>query len=328
MRNSFASIQDIIGELALQSKTQKRISSEISMAVEAISDSILKTHENTAETMQSTQMMQAKNFEINKCHAALYDINSSLQMQSEDIKGKDDIYVGINPFTSPDRISELYTPILKDVFGSIGKNVRVIIPESYDAIYDLLSSGKIDCAWLSPLAYVSAKEKCKIEPLVSPQVNGAAKYKGLIISKVHSSLNALKGSKFAFVDEKSASGYLYAKALLEEKNIYETISEMKFMGSHDKVIEAVNSGEVDAGATYDEALDTYSQKGNIQVIHQTENIPKDVIAVNKDSKIVHIDEMKAALVQYSGRNKANITGFEETSDEGYDVVRVLRSKSS
>ncbi len=92
-----------------------------------------------------------------------------------------------------------------------------------------------------------SKGKCSIEPLVSPQVNGTAKYKGLIISKAISGLHALRGSKFAFVDEKSASGYLYAKALLEEKNIYDTISEMKFLGSHDKVIEAVNSGEVDAG---------------------------------------------------------------------------------
>ncbi len=103
---------------------------------------------------------------------------------------------------------------------------------------------------------------------------------------------------------------------------------MKFLGSHDKVIEAVNSGEVDAGATYDEAFDSYSEKSNIQIIHQTDDIPKDVIALNKKSNLVHLDEMKAALVNYNGVNPANITGFEETSDEGYDVVRVLSSKSS
>lgn len=328
MQNASESIQGIIGHLAIQSKTQKRISSEISMAVEAISDSIIKTHENTMATMKSTQMMQVKNKEINKSNLALYDISLTLHKQAQSIKDGNDIYVGINPFTSPDRISELYTPILKEVFASVDKRVRIIIPESYEAIYDLLNTGKIDCAWLSPLAYVSAKEKCSIEPLVSPQVNGTAKYKGLIISKAFSGLHALRGSKFAFVDEKSASGYLYAKALLEEKNIYDTISEMKFLGSHDKVIEAVNSGEVDAGATYDEAFDSYSEKSNIQIIHQTDDIPKDVIALNKKSNLVHLDEMKAALVNYNGVNHANITGFEETSDEGYDVVRVLSSKSS
>lgn len=328
MQTASGSIQKIMEELAVQSKTQKRISSEISMAVEAISDSILKTHENTADTMHATRMMQAKNSEINKCHLGLYNISSSLHKNIESVKGRDDIYVGINPFTSPDRINELYTPILEDVFKPLGKRVRIIIPESYDAIYDLLSTGRIDCAWLSPLAYVSAKERCKIEPLVSPQVNGAAKYKGLIISKAHSGLKALKGAKFAFVDEKSASGYLYAKAFLEENRIYDTISEIKFLGSHDKVIEAVNSGEVDAGATYDEALESYGEKANIQVIHQTENIPKDVIALNRHSNLIDLDAVKEALVRYKGVNQANITGFEETSDAGYDVVRVLSSSSS
>ncbi len=53
-----------------------------------------------------------------------------------------------------------------------------------------------------------------------------------------------------------------------------------------------------------------------------------MIALNKKSNLVHLDEMKAALVNYNGVNPANITGFEETSDEGYDVVRVLSSKSS
>ncbi len=328
MQSSFDSIQDIVGELAIQSNTQKRISSEISMAVESISDSVLKTHENTADTMQANRMMQTKNGEIERGNNAIHDINRVFEKHAKEAQAKDDIYVGINPFTSPDRINDLYTPILKQAFQSIGKRVRIVVPDSYDAVYELLNSGKIDCAWLSPLAYVSAKEKCHIEPVASPEVNGSARYNGLIITKAFNSLNELRGSKFGFVDEKSASGYLYAKAFLEDERLFSRLGEMKFLGSHDKVIEAVDSGDVDAGATYNEALENYRHKGNITTLHQTDDIPKDAIVLNGKTDSILKNDMRNALMNYSGNNNANITGFASIDDNEYDVVRVLNSRSS
>ncbi len=127
---------------------------------------------------------------------------------------------------------------------------------------------------------MSAKEKCHIEPVASPEVNGSARYNGLIITKAFNSLNELRGSKFGFVDEKSASGYLYAKAFLEDERLFSRLGEMKFLGSHDKVIEAVDSGDIDAGATYNEALENYRHKSNITTLHQTDDIPKDAIVLN------------------------------------------------
>jgi len=328
MQISFKSIQDIIGELAIQSNTQKRISSEISLAVEAISDSVLKTHEHTADTMQTNRTMQDKNTEIDKGNKSVGDINEILETKVKSLRGENDVYIGINPFTSPDRIDALYTPILKEAFSAVGKNVRIIVPKSYDAIYELLKSGKIDCAWLSPLAYVSAKKQCSIEPIASPQVNGAANYNGLIISKNLKGVDQLEGSSFAFVDEKSASGYLYAKAFLEDERLYKKLGEMKFLGSHDKVIEAVINGDVDAGATYNEALDSIKNKSAITTLHKTHAIPKDAIVLNDVSDSVLKEEIRKALTEYNGINKANITGFAEVDDKEYDVVRVLDSRSA
>lgn len=328
MQFAFQSIQDIIGELAVQSNTQKRISSEISLAVEAISESVLKTHEHTADTMQTNRMMQEKNKEIDKGNSAMGEVSKALESQISLIRDDNDIYVGINPFTSPDRIDALYTPILRQAFDAIGKRVRIVVPDSYEAIYDLLNTGKIDCAWLSPLAYVSAKKACKIEPVASPEVNGAANYNGLIISKSINKVHQLEGSSFAFVDERSASGYLYARAFLEDESLYNRLGAMKFLGSHDKVIEAVVNGDVDAGATYNEALDNAKNTSGIITLHKTPAIPKDAIVLNQVSATMKKDDIRNALLNYSGSNNANITGFATVNDEEYNVVRVLDSKGA
>jgi len=328
MEASFEKINSTIQEIFTQSSTQKRISSEINLAVESISESVMQTHEHTLETMQATNLMKEKNIDINDVYNSLSHITKTFEKATSVLTDESDIYIGINPFTSPERINELYAPILQDVFASMNKRVRIIIPESYDAVYDLLKKGRIDCAWLSPLAYVSAKTQCAIEPIASPEVNGAASYHGLIISKDLSSLDKLRGKSFAFVDEKSASGYLYAKAFLEEEKLLAGLYETKFLGSHDKVIEAVANGDVDAGATYNEAIESHPQLASgLNTLHQTKDIPKDAIVINLNRRGVDSEDVKQALLDYSGQNSAKITGFAEVEDKEYDVVRVLDSKS-
>ncbi len=327
MQSSYTTIDSTINEISTLSDAQKRISDEINQAVDSISESVMKTHEHTLETMKSTKQMKNKNNDVESAYDDLNKVNKNFDREVQIIKDSDDVYVGINPFTSPDRIHELYTPILETVFSNMGKNVRIIIPESYDAVYQLLNDGAIDCAWLSPLAYISAKKNCNIEPVASPEVNGSANYHGLIISKEKKSLSSLKGSRFAFVDEKSASGYLYAKAFLEDENMLHLLKETSFLGSHDKVIEAVANGDVDAGATYNEALDSFNGMETLHTLHKTRAIPKDAFVVNLNKSDVHVNEVRNALVSYNSSNLAKITGFAEVKDDEYDVVRVLDSKS-
>ncbi len=326
MESSFGAIQDTVGELAIQAATQKGISSEINLAVEAISESVMGTHAYTIETKSANTLVQEKFSEIELENNVLREMCVDFSMSLESYKDHNDIYIGINPFTSPIRIKSLYEPILKQVFSTIGKNVRIIVPESYDAIYKLLNENAIDCAWLSPLAYVTAKSKCQIEPIVSPQVNGAANYRGLIISKDLQRISQLKRARFGFVDERSASGYLYAKTFLEESGLYDQLGEIRFLGSHDKVIEAVLNGDIDAGATYNEALEGFGKEAAVQILHQTDDIPKDAIVVNEKSKYLTREALSDAFAGYRGINKANITGFEQIEDNTYKVVRALEEK--
>src|SRR5207244_6062947 len=97
-------------------------------------------------------------------------------------------------------------------------------------------------------------------------IDGSSTYRGIIVTRKDSGIKSiadLKGKRFAFVDPKSASGYVYPRAMLIEKGIDpETFfSETIFAGSHDRVIAAVLNRRVDAGAIYDGALGVAQRSG-------------------------------------------------------------------
>ena len=143
----------------------------------------------------------------------------------------------------------------------------------------------------------------------------------------------MKGKSFAFVDKKSASGYVYPRAALLEngKDPEHFFSSTSFLGSHNKVIDAVISGEVQAGATYSEAFEAAGAKAdaNLDIIFMTDPIPKDVIAaapaipqdvvamLTKSFEAVRPGNSECAAAMEA----SHINGFVDTKDSDYDVVR-------
>ena len=315
IETAFSAMTQAITELNDQTLHQRETTKNLHAAISTVASAITDTHALTLDSLSQTKDLQEKNEEL----IAVYDrlegvvIKMKNHLKPEDYADK--IIVGVNPFTSPLRILELYGPILKSCFK---ENYVLYVPKDYEGIQSGLSSGFIDVAWLSPFAYVQTSKVCSIEPLASPEVGGKANYKGLIVSNSLHQLNQLNG-KFGFVDKNSASGYIYARAHLQKNALsYDPV----FYGSHDRVIEAVLKGEVMAGATYNEALDYY--KGNtasLKILFETQAIPKDCIAFNKKSKKGDLSHLKALFTSYHDQNEANITGFIAIDDRAYDVVR-------
>ena len=170
--------------------------------------------------------------------------------------------------------------------------------------------------------------------MVTPKVSGKASYNGYIIARKDGevkSMKDLKGKIFGYVDEKSASGYLYARdSIRKEKMDPDRIFvKVLFLGNHDNVIDAVLRGEIDAGATYNEAFDAAVKKGldvsKLSIISKTEDIPKDVLAARKDFPEDLLEELKKRFVDFSNYEgiETKVQGFIESSDTMYDVIRNL-----
>ena len=99
----------------------------------------------------------------------------------------------------------------------------------------------------------------------------------------------LKGKTFAFVDPASTSGHLYPKSLLLSKGFDPKVffSKSVFVGSHNAVVLSILKGEVDGGASYDDARAAVAKNfpevfKKVKIVSYTQNIPNDVVAVRKN----------------------------------------------
>lgn len=141
----------------------------------------------------------------------------------------------------------------------------------------------------------------------------------------------LKGKHFGYVDPKSASGYLYSRHILKSNGLDpdKIFSKVSFMGTHDAVIKAVLNGEIDAGATFNEAIDLAKSKGinvsALRIIAETEDIPKDAIAANQNMSEEMISLLQKAFIGFKDFQglKTPVNGFIASDDKRYDVIRAI-----
>jgi ABC-type phosphate/phosphonate transport system substrate-binding protein len=107
-------------------------------------------------------------------------------------------------------------------------------------------------------------------------------------------------------------------------------SKTSFLGNHDNVIKAVLAGEIDAGATFNEAFEKAASSGmdtqNLEIIAKTEDIPKDALAVRPGMSEELIAKIQKAFVDFNNYQgiETKVQGFVESSDKDYDVIRSVQ----
>lgn len=246
---------------------------------------------------------------------------------------------GFTPVLSEPEMRAEFEPLMNYLSDAVGQKVTLYIAKDYGDLRTQMENGSVDIGSFSPFAYVDAARGGKIRIIAQSIIEGSATYRGVIVVRKDSGLKSiaeLKGKRFAFVDPKSASGYVYPRAMLIEKGINpETFfKETVFAGSHDKVIAAVLEGRVDAGAIYDGALGVAQRSGvstaNLIILASSEPIPHDAIAVR-----IGMDERLAQRIQLAlinldkseagrrviARSKKKLTGHVIAQDSTFDVVR-------
>lgn len=316
------------------SEGQKNTTMEIEKAVEDVTRAVEDTHMITSRSISLVDAQTRKNDEMLSYSQKISEVAGTLQEEAASLKGEKEIIFGVNPFISPKEIRKMYVPLLERVAASMGYKARTIIVKNYDALAEAAERGIMDIGWFSPFAYVAARDKAGVIPVVTPKVSGKASYNGYIIARKDGSVKSLKdlkGKTFGYVDEKSASGYLYARdSIRKEKMNPDSIFEkVLFLGNHDNVIDAVLRGEIDAGATYNEAFEAAMKKGmdveKLCIISKTEDIPKDVLAARKEFPLELLEELKKRFVTFSDYEgiETKVQGFIESSDTMYDVIRNL-----
>ena len=338
-------IEITVARLCDLSADQQLTTDQMAQAVESIGVATVEIASGTQDALQSIAQQEKSIADVYKFTKEMTAAVDQIQEVAALFKTGNELIFGFNPFTTPQNIKENYAPILEAIAQKVGRQAKVIIVSDYDSLGRSLVNGTIDIGWFSPFAYVSAKSKGDITPMVTTVVNQNSSYHGYIITRKDrgfKSVDHLKGKRFAFVDKQSASGYVYPRAmLLEQGKQPETFfSENIFLGSHDRVIEAVLDGTVDAGATYSEAVEAARGRGltvqNLEIVAKTESIPKDAIAARPGFDEVLLGKITNAFIETTDKKaecsflmkKTGLNGFISASDQVYDIIRRAAKASS
>jgi phosphonate transport system substrate-binding protein len=232
---------------------------------------------------------------------------------------------------------------------AVGKPARAAVFPDYDTLAAYFSEGKVDVGFLPPMAYVRATSLGKAVPLAKVVRFGQSTYRSVLFSAAGSPLKSLDDLKkahelkVAWVDPSSATGYIFAKALLVQNGINPggLFRDQAFLTSHDEVCRAVAQGKANLGASYSIDPTTAPVKvitgcaalgadaAKLQVVAATEGIPNDVLAVrdgfSEDSKTALLAAAQALDKTDDGKKVLTTAfhadGFTTVADEDYAPVR-------
>jgi phosphate/phosphite/phosphonate ABC transporter binding protein len=172
--------------------------------------------------------------------------------------------------------------------------VRGVHPESYSDLQSQLETDRVQYAWMPPALIVLGSERLRLEPLLSSVREDRAEYRAVLFVPAESAfvkIEDLVGTKVAWVDRASASGYLVPRLHLAAKGVDPSrlFGDELFLRSHAEVVRAVYGGRAHVGATYAHRppqgqpirragfIDVAPERA-ARVLEWTQAIPSDVIA--------------------------------------------------
>jgi phosphonate transport system substrate-binding protein len=204
--------------------------------------------------------------------------------------------IGFIPGDDPDWLKKNGLELAKALQQKLGVPFNIYISKDYSGLISAMKEKKVDFAFFSALTYVIAEQKAGAKVLLKKVWDGPFYYSAIITlknSKINS-IEALKGKRFGYVDEKSVSGHLYPQVLLKKKKFDPNhfFAETKFFGQHEASVKALINGQVDAVAVY--ADDSEGKSGawtklidlkgraRVKILWVSDPIPNDPFCVRQD----------------------------------------------
>jgi phosphonate transport system substrate-binding protein len=145
--------------------------------------------------------------------------------------------------------------------------------------------------------------------------------------------NIPDGTTVSFVNETSASGFIFPVTVLRSNGIEFDSIEPIYAGAHDASAIAVCNGDAEVGVSFDDARSEATTEcdlnSNVVVFAYGPEIPNDGIVVDGDLPADLKQAIKDALIAYAEseegntvlRTVYNITAFTEPNLESLEIVR-------
>jgi phosphonate transport system substrate-binding protein len=210
---------------------------------------------------------------------------------------------------------------------------------------EALLAGRAEFAWLSPTAYVLARQRLAIVPLVKPVIHSRTTYRSLLLVREEDparSLEDLRGKRVLFVRPDSTSGSIFPHSFLKQRGIDPEayFASTGFSGSHYKSFFALAQKEADGIFVDDSLLSSASveMKTHFRILETVAKIPHGPIVAHPNVLLEERQALRDAFQAYEtdplnrslvvGLKKATgIQAFRGAKDGDYvDVRRHLRMR--
>jgi phosphonate transport system substrate-binding protein len=272
-------------------------------------------------------------------------VSLSAGNKSEIIQEKENLptlRIAISAVISPKETFILYKDLLDYISEKLGVKVNLIQRKTYAEVNNLVRDNELDLAFVCSGAYVAGHDQFGMELLVAPVAYGKAVYHAYIIvpkTSKATTIEDLRGKRFAFTDPMSNTGKLAPTYMLSQmnENVDAYFSEYIFTHSHDRSVEMVAHALVD-GASVDSLIWEYMNSldptltSQTRIIKKSEpyGIPPVVAPLSLDENMkedlrnlflnIHTEKEGREIIE-----KLHIDKFVVLDDNRYDSIRKMRA---
>jgi phosphonate transport system substrate-binding protein len=264
--------------------------------------------------------------------AALFAAASFTTAQAQNLDPKT-LRVALLPDENAATIIQNAQPLKAHLEKTLNRNVEIVVTTDYSSMIEAMRFGRIDVAYFGPLSYVLAKSKSDIEAFAVGVTNGSPTYTSVVITQADSPIRKiadLKDKTVAYGDTASTSSHLVPRAMIEDAGLvanrdYKTV----YVGAHDAVARAVETGKANAGALSRPIYETLLKSGRInpdkvRIVAETKPIPNYPMAMQSKLAPALKDQIRSAFVELKDPailKTFRAQGFTATNDASYDVLR-------
>ncbi len=169
----------------------------------------------------------------------------------------------------------------------------VFLPQHADSYHELVRDfdrGATAVAWMPPLPCIEVEKRQSGASVVLPVRSGSMTYFSALVAcrtRGPRTLADVKKLKVAWVDPESSSGYLVPRLHLQAhgRSLRAMFDDEIMAGSHEAVLDAVEGGRADVGATYCASKAPRWMRSNgvqrpLEALTVTGPIPNDAILVS------------------------------------------------
>ncbi len=242
--------------------------------------------------------------------------------------------MGVVPLDAPAVMFRSFSPLAEYLSRKMRRKIDLKVAVDFQGAIRDLEQGVTQFCFMTPSTYIAANTKFRAKVIVKALKDGKPFHHAVIIVKSDSSIKSVRdilGRSFAFGDVQSTSSHIVPRAMLLAEGIdLKDLNYYNYLGHHSDVINAVLSGDFDAGGVMESAALSELSSG-IRILKSSEEIAEFNITVAADMDKQVLSDLAKAMLDLNGedpQNKAvlramneHYTGFVAATDDDYNNVR-------